>query len=184
MRGQCIECGRSLLDAEVLYGWTRCYQCTPPPGQESPGGPMNATSLEGESEGGKDPMARRLQISIPLPLPPGWLLGALVALTVVGAFMAIDRTEGHWYTPDEQRIDAVEDGIVDAARERADADEEIARLQERVSALETGLGAPSSTNANSLLSISCSQLSDEITHVLDDETLQSLRREHDLRCEA
>ena len=129
-------------------------------------------------------MARRLQISVPLPLPPGWLLGALVALTVVGAFMAIDRTEGHWYTPDDQRIDAVEDGIVDAARERADANEEIARLRERVSAVETGLGTPSSTNANSIQSMSCSQLSDEITDVLDDLRLQSLRREHALRCEA
>lgn len=184
MRGQCIDCGRSLGEAEVRYGWTRCYRCTPPPGQESPGGSMNATSLEMESEGGKDLMARRLQISIPLPLPPGWLLGALVALTVVGAFMAIDRTEGHWYTPDEQRIDAVEDGVVDAARERAEANGEIARLRERVSALETGLGVPSSSNANLIQSMSCSQLSDEITHVLDDLTLQSLRQERVLRCEA
>ena len=145
---------------------------------------MNATSLEREREGGKNLMARRLQISIPLPLPPGWLLGALVALTVVGAFMAIDRTEGHWYTQDEQRIDAVEDGIVDAASERADADGEIARLRERVGALETELGLPSNTNATSIQSMSCSQLSDEFTRVLDDLTLQSLRREHVLRCEA
>ena len=129
-------------------------------------------------------MTRRLQISVPLPLPPGWLLGALVALTVVGAFMAIDRTAGHWYAPDEQRIAAVEDGIIDAARERADANGEIARLRERVSAVETELGAPSSTNANSIQSMSCSQLSDDITHDLDDLRLQSLRREHVLRCEA
>ena len=182
MGGQCVECGRSLNDSEVRYGWTRCYVCAR--GPEPPGGPRNSTSLESESEGGKDLVTRRIQISVPLPLPPGWLLGALVALTVVGAFMAIDRTEGHWYAPDEQRIDAVEAAIIDAARERADANGEIARLRERVSAVETGLGAPSSTNASSIQSMSCSQVSDEIADVLDDLRLQSLQREHVLRCEA
>lgn len=77
------------------------------------------------------------RITIPLPRVPGALVGILIALLVVGGFMALDRTVGHWYVPDPEVVSRQ----VDSQLRRVGAQgRDLRELQSRVEELESSRG--------------------------------------------
>ncbi len=65
-------------------------------------------------------MTRKTQVTIPLPRIPGFLIGTILALVIVGAFMATDRSYGHWYTQNPGQAETLQHDLDEVKAMMAD----------------------------------------------------------------